>query len=69
MAKVSIKGSKKPAVARKTAGPRRAKRKSLAELNAWMNAHYSDLLKTARENCVRLTGRPAFGGAGRGKSA
>jgi hypothetical protein len=50
-------------------GTRRPKRKSLAELTAWMTANHDALLKKARGNSIRLTGKPTFGGTRRKKSA
>ena len=63
--------SRKSSVARKStsAGPRPGKRRTLAELNAWMSANHDALLKKARENCVRLTGKPTFGGTKKRKTA
>jgi ribosome-binding protein aMBF1 (putative translation factor) len=43
----------------------RAKRRTLGELNAWLNENYDQMIKSARTNCVRLTGKPTFGGNGR----
>ena len=53
----------------KTLRPRRGERRTLAELNAWMNANHDALLKRARENCIRLTGKPTFGGTKKRKTA
>ena len=47
----------------------RPKRETLAELNTWISANHDALLKKARANCVRLTGKPTFGGNRRKKSA
>ena len=47
----------------------RPKGKSLSALNEWMNANHTALLKLARANCIRLTGKPTLGGARRKKSA
>ena len=52
-----------------TVRPRRDKRKTLAELNAWMSANHDALLKKARENSIRLTGKPTFGGTKKRKTA
>jgi hypothetical protein len=49
--------------------PARAKRKTLAELNAWLSANYVDVVKAARKNCVMLTGKPTFGGNARGRKS
>ena len=49
--------------ARKKARPR--KRKSLAELNAWLAANHDALLGKAARNSIRLTGKPTFGGTRR----
>jgi hypothetical protein len=38
-------------------------------LNAWMASNHDALLQKARANCVRLTGKPTFGGTRRKKSA
>ena len=45
------------------------KRRTIAQANAWMNAHHEQLLDEAKKNCIRLTGRPTFGGARQRKSA
>jgi hypothetical protein len=37
------------------------KRKSLAELNAWLRANHGALLTKAARNSIRLTGKPTFG--------
>ena len=50
-------------------GPRRGERRTLAELDAWMNANHDALLKKARENCILLTGKPTFGGTKKRKTA
>ena len=42
---------------------------TLGELNDWITANHEALLKKARVNCVRLTGKPTFGGTRRKKSA
>ena len=62
-ARASVAGRTKPAQ------PRRRKRKTLAELTAWMSANHDGLLKKARENCIRLTGKPTFGGTKKRKTA
>jgi hypothetical protein len=54
---------------RKSSIVRKQPRKTLAELNAWLEQRHGALLKTAHENCLRLTGKPTFGGAKRRKSA
>ena len=41
----------------------------MADLNKWLTANHDTLLKLARANCVRLTGKPTFGGTRRKKSA
>jgi hypothetical protein len=41
----------------------------LTTLNAWLTANHDALLKKARANSVRLTGKPTFGGTLRKKSA
>jgi hypothetical protein len=43
--------------------------KTLRGLNATLRANYGALMKTARKNCIALTGKPTFGGASRRKSA
>jgi hypothetical protein len=53
----------------KSSAPRRRKRKTLIQLNAWMTANHDALLKRARENCIRLTGKPTFGGTKKRKTA
>jgi ribosomal protein L32 len=53
----------------KTSRPRRGRRRTLAELNAWMTANHDALLKKARENCIRLTGKPTYGGTKKRKAA
>jgi len=45
------------------------RRKTMAELNAWMKANYDGLLEKAKRNCIELTGKPAFGGTRARKSA
>jgi hypothetical protein len=69
MAKASAKRSDRSAQKSRLgkAAPRKAvaakaKRRSIAEVNQWMTAHHVQLLEAARKNCVRLTGRPTFGG-------
>jgi hypothetical protein len=69
MAKARTKSSKRSSTARNAAAPRGGGRKTLAELNAWMSANYTGLLKEACKNCLRLTGRPTFGGNGRGRKS
>lgn len=45
------------------AGARTAKRrKTVGEINRWMSANYAEVMEAARENCVRLTGKPTLGG-------
>ena len=69
--------SKKPRAAKagaktKPRQPARSrKRKSLADLNAWLSANHDALLSKAARNSIRLTGKPSFGGSagGRRKSA
>ena len=63
--KVAKPAPRKPAKT-KLSSPRG---RSLAELNKWITANHDALLKLARANCVRLTGKPTFGGARRKKSA
>jgi hypothetical protein len=67
--KTSGKSSTRSATARTAGVPRRAKRKTLTALNAWMSANYAGLVKEARKNCLHLTGRPTFGGNGRGRKS
>jgi hypothetical protein len=67
LAKRSSKSS--PAKAAKAASPRRARRPTLGEWNTWITANHGALLKKARSNCIRLTGKPTFGGTRRKKSA
>ena len=64
MKKVTVK---KGPVAPGTRTPKR--RKTVGEINRWMSANYAQVMKTARENCVRLTGKPTLGGVRRRKSA
>jgi hypothetical protein len=45
------------------------KRRTLAELNQWLAVDHDVLMDEARKNCLRLTGRPTFGGIKRRKSA
>ena len=66
MAKSAKKSTTTKRAARKLPRP---KGKSLPELNAWMTANHDALVKLARANCVRLTGKPTFGGTRRKKSA
>ncbi|HEV8608239.1 MAG TPA: hypothetical protein VGQ99_23080 [Tepidisphaeraceae bacterium] len=54
---VKASRARKPGAKRK-----RARRRSLAELNAWMSANYDGLLEKAKRNCMEMTGKPAFGG-------
>jgi hypothetical protein len=61
------KTSKTPIATRKRAV--RAKRPTLGELNDWITANHEALLKKARANCLRLTGKPTFGGTLRTKWA
>ena len=62
----TLKARSAKAVGGKSRG---AKRKRIAEMNAWMNANHDQLLDTAKKTCIRLTGRPTFGAATRRKSA
>ena len=56
----AAKGGRRAAAA---AGTRATKgRKTVAEINRWMSANYAEVLGAARENCVRLTGKPTLGG-------
>jgi hypothetical protein len=64
MAKKTMKVRRAP---RKTAAPRRARRATLAELNAWITANHGALLKKAGANSIRLTGNPTFGDTRRKK--
>ena len=65
MAKRSTKST-----GRKSVAKRPKKRKTLAELNAWLSANYDKMQEYARQNCLRLTGKPTFGGSSqRRKSA
>jgi hypothetical protein len=57
-------GARKPRAARKP-----VRRKSVAQLNAWLSANYDELLEKARRDCMALTGKPTFGSAKRRKSA
>jgi hypothetical protein len=59
----------KRAVSRKPAEAGARKVKSLAEVNGWLSTNHDVLLAKARRNCVRLTGKPAFGQITRRKSA
>ena len=43
------------------------RRKTVAEINRWMRANYAEVMEAARENCVRLTGKPTLGGVRRRK--
>jgi hypothetical protein len=54
---------------RKAAKSRRPNRPTLAELNAWITANHDALLRKARANSIRLTGKPTFGGTSRKMSA
>jgi hypothetical protein len=58
---------KRSTVRKDTAKKRR--RKSLSELNAWIERNHDTLLEKARQNSVRLTGKSTFGSASRRKSA
>ena len=70
MPKVSTKvTTRKRAGKRRSAKNKARKGKSLTALNAWMTENYGALMRKARQNCIRLTGRPSFGGATRRKSA
>ncbi len=40
--------------------PRRTKRRTLRELNAWLHDNHDELLEIARQNCLRLTGQPTL---------
>jgi hypothetical protein len=59
------KTSKRSTTSTKAPRTRAPKRKTLAELNAWLNANYDGVIKAARKNCMQLTGKPTFGGGGR----
>jgi hypothetical protein len=63
------KAGKQSTTTSKARQPRRAKGKTLRELNAWLNANYVDVVKSARKNCVLLTGKPTFGGNSRGRKS
>ena len=65
------KTTRRPPTRKPTKAPKRrpSKRKTLADLNAWMRSNHDGLLKTARANSLRLTGKPTFGGTNRRKSA
>ncbi len=67
MAKATLRAGKSSP--KKGSMGRRAKRPTLAELTAWINMNHDTLLKKASANCVRLTGKPTFGGTRRKKSA
>ena len=56
------KAAKRSTTRLKPRAPRRPKRKTLRELNASLSANYLDVVKAAREKCVKLTGKPTFGG-------
>lgn len=63
------KKSRRPAAAKRAATKLPPpKGRSLAELNRWITANHDTLMKLARENCIRLTGKPTLGGR-RKKSA
>jgi hypothetical protein len=66
MAKATPKSPRTKATRRPAARPTR---KTLAELNAWISANHDALLKKARANSMRLTGKSTFGGTRRKKSA
>jgi hypothetical protein len=69
MAKMSQSAGRKRAAARRPAKSKPRKRKSLAELNAWLKANHGVLLNKAQRNCIRLTGKSTFGADTRRKSA
>ena len=62
--RAAASGSKKS-----TGTPVRGTRRTLAEVNAWMKDNYPGIIEAARKNCIRLTGKPTFGGMRRRKSA
>lgn len=65
MAKATSKSTR----GKEARAPRRPKGRTLAELTAWVTANHDALLKKARANSIRLTGKPTFGGTRRKKSA
>lgn len=72
MAKFHVQKSRrsaKPGAAKDGKKTRGGKKRTIAQINAWMDANHDQLLQAAKENCIRLTGRPTFGAPSRRKSA
>jgi hypothetical protein len=61
--------SKKSSTKSGAGNARRKPRPTIAKLNAWITSRHDELLAAATKNCIRLTGKPTFGGTSRRKSA